>query len=110
RQLLLQLRRHLLRAGLAHELAQALLEAVALAAVAARIQVRLRLGPLRLVEDAIEERLHGLFALVTGIVEVRHVPPAAAFSARLPFRIRRPRCRRDMTVPIGMSRICAASW
>jgi uncharacterized protein YcgI (DUF1989 family) len=35
------------------------------------------------------------------------VPTACSASSR--FRIRRPRCSRDMTVPIGISRICAAS-
>src|SRR6185437_2159392 len=106
RQLLLQLGRHLLGADLPDEDPQALLEPVALAAVPAVGEMGLGLGALAVVESAIEVGLHHLFALVTRIEVPAH---STALSASSPFRIRRPRCRRDMTVPIGMSRICAAS-
>src|SRR5262245_51399048 len=109
RQLLLQLGRHLFRAHLADEDPQALLEAVPLAAVTASVEMFLRLGALSVVELAVEVRLHPLFTLVAEIV-VLHRHPPTVWSASAVFRIRRPRCKRDMTVPMGMSRIWAASW
>ena len=90
---------------------QLLLEAVALAAVGAEVEVRLGLGPLGVGELTVEVGLQELFALVARIdfrtVGHQALPTASSASSR--FRIRRPRCRRDMTVPIGISRICAAS-
>src|ERR671939_289262 len=85
-------------------MAQALLEPVALRAPGALAEVPLGLRDLVLREHTIEERLHQLLAL---LAPVDHV--GTTVSARFFLRIRLPRCRRDITVPIGMSRICAAS-
>src|SRR5205807_9931598 len=92
---------------LAHELPQMLLEAVTLAAVRAEIEVGLGLRTLRVAEHTVEVRLHQLFAVLAG--NLAHASSPTADSAIACFRIRRPRCRRDITVPTGMSRICAAS-
>src|SRR5436190_456182 len=109
-ELLLQLNRHRLRRdGLADEHAQVPLEAVALATVGALVEVRLRLRSLGVGQHPVHERLHHFFAMRAGIVRGHSTSPPTAWSAMAFFRIRRPRCRRDMTVPIGMSRICAAS-
>src|SRR5712691_3500900 len=95
--------------GLAHELAQLLLEAIALAAVRALVEMHLRLRALRIGDHAVHVRLHHLLAVRAGIVR-RHVSsPPTTDSAIACLRIRRPRCRRDITVPMGMSRIWAAS-
>jgi len=106
RELLLELGGHRLDDSLAHELPQVLLEAVPLTAVAALVEVPLGVEPLRLRQRAVHVRLHPLFA-VFAVRHQRSLPTAE--SAIALFRIRRPRCRRDMTVPTGMSRICAAS-
>src|SRR5262249_4628396 len=109
---LLQLDRHGLTDGDAHVLAQLLLEAVALAAVRAFAQVGLRQVALGVRELSVEEGLQELLALGARIAvepAVAH-SPSTAFPASSRFRIRRPRCNRDMTVPTGMSRIWAASW
>src|ERR1700720_3465460 len=99
-----QLERHLFRGRDAHESAQRDLEPVALVAPTTPFEVCLRLAHLFIREDPVEVRLHHLFAVTTS---TRH--HTTAFSARFCFNARRPRCRRDMTVPTGMSRICAAS-
>src|SRR5205823_8627903 len=110
RELPLQLDRHRLFAATAHELPQALLEAVTTAAVTALVEVPLGLGPLGVAQDTIEEGLHDFLALLAEVFDsVHHSPPPPAVSASSRLRIRRPRCRRDMTVPIGTSRMCAAS-
>src|SRR5947207_10481314 len=112
RELLLQVRRHLLDGRLPDEAAQLDLEAVAPGAVAAVVEMALRLDPLRLVQLAVEERLQELLALLAWIdtrTERHHAVLPTVRSASSRFRIRRPRWRRDITVPIGMSRICAAS-
>src|SRR5919204_6023598 len=83
-----------------------LLEAVALPAVRALVEMLFSLGALRVRQDAVHVRLHPLLALVA-VAHQLSLPTAE--SAMACFRIRRPRCKRDMTVPIGMSRICAAS-
>ena len=72
--------------------------------------MHLGLGPLGVAQLPVEVGLHPLLALLAGIRLDAHQAPPTACSASDDFRIRRPRCRRDMTVPIGMSRICAASW
>ena len=83
---------------------------VTLPAVLAAFEVELSLADLGVGQDAVEVRLHHLLALVAGIEgETRHHDSSAAEVASAPLSIRRPRCNRDMTVPIGMSRICAAS-
>src|SRR4029453_418862 len=106
-QLLLELDGHRLRGPcVAHELPERLLEAVALAAVRAFIEMCFCLCTFRIGEHTVHIGLHHLFAVRAGIHR-RHVPTAC--SAIAFFRIRRPRCRRDMTVPIGISRILAAS-
>src|SRR5215471_17460874 len=114
-----QVRRHLFRHRLPDEASQIRFEAVAFPAVRAEVQVLLVEGPLLLVQIAVEDRLQHLLALLAGIGrEAAHPsgpPPSAvalsatACSASSRLRIRRPRCRRDMTVPTGMSRIWAAS-
>src|SRR5213078_2373615 len=112
-QLRLQLGRHLLRRGLPDEASQFLLEAIPLTTVVAEAEMLLRKGALLFVEIAVKGRLQHLFALVAGVDrEPAHseAPPSeTARSASSRFRMRRPRCRRDITVPTGMSRICAAS-
>src|SRR3954447_24499796 len=109
-QLLLELDRHRLGPDcLAHEAAQALLEAVTLAAVRALVEMRLGLYALRVREHSVHVRLHHFLAVRTRVVRGHDTPPPTADSAIAFFRIRRPRCKRDITVPIGMSRICAAS-
>src|SRR5262249_8464091 len=116
-QLRLQLRGHLFANGLPDEPAQILLEAVAPPAIRAQVQMLLRDRPLLLVEITVEERLQELLTLLAGIHrQAAHAPgtpsaeaPSTACSASSRLRIRRPRCRRDMTVPTGMSRIWAAS-
>src|SRR6266567_1285666 len=105
-ELLPKLRRHLLGRRLAHVDAQALLEPVAPAAGLALGEMRLRRGHLLVGEDVVEVRLHHLFAVRAGIL---HVASSRADSASSRFRMRRPRCSLDMTVPTGMSRIWAAS-
>ena len=64
------------------------------------------------VELAVEVGLEQLLALLARSARTRASLrlPDRRDSASSPLRMRRPRCRRDMTVPIGMSRICAASW
>src|SRR5438093_9661069 len=113
REFRLQLRRHLLRRRLPDEPPQLFLEAVALTAVLAQVQVLLGKGTLLFVQIAVQERLQHLFALVARIdCESAHSespPSTSALSASSRFKMRRPRCRRDITVPTGMSRICAAS-
>jgi hypothetical protein len=105
-ELLLQRRRHRLGDGLTHVDAEALLEAVPPPAPLALVEVQLGLDPLGLREDVVEVRLHHLLAVRAGIC---HDASSRTESASSRLRIRRPRCRRDITVPIGMSRICAAS-
>src|SRR5919199_2442517 len=85
-------------------MAQVDLELVPLRAPGAALEMLLGLTHLRRRERAVEVRLHQLLALVADVHHVR-----TALSARFFFRIRLPRCKRDMTVPTGMSRICAAS-
>jgi hypothetical protein len=75
------------------------------------LEVRLGLGALGVRELLVQEWLEQLLALLAGIdshPEGHDALPIVS-SANSFFRIRRPRCRRDMTVPIGISRICAAS-
>src|SRR5262249_9172590 len=104
-ELRLQLDRHLLGGCRPHVPPQRDLEAVAPPAVLAPVEVRLGLADLRLVELPVEVRLHHLLALVARIeVAAAHVVTSSANS---PFRIRRARWSLLMTVPIGMSRICA---
>src|SRR5262249_7708437 len=103
----LQLGRHRFDHDLPHVAAQLDLELVALAAVPADLQVRLGLEPLVLGQLAVEVGLKHLLAPVAGVDQE---PSSVAALASSPLRIRRPRCNRDMTVPIGMSRMCAASW
>src|SRR5207302_2674174 len=106
-ELLPQLHRHLLLRGrLAHVDAQALLEAVASPAELALGEMRLRRGHLLVGEDMVEVRLHHLPAVRARVL---HVASSKADSASSRFRIRRPRCSLDITVPTGMSRIWAAS-
>src|SRR5918912_2801848 len=107
-ELLLQLERHRLIDDLPYVLAQLDLELVAAAAPRAIVQVRLRLHHLRVREHAVEVRLHQLLALLAR--DLVHPSSPTADSASCAFRIRRPLCSRDITVPTGMSRICAASW
>ena len=64
--------------------------------------------PLRRRQLTVEEWLKQLLALLARVEHQESSPTAA--SASDCFRIRRPRWRRDITVPIGTSRICAASW
>ena len=66
--------------------------------------MRLGLLDLGVRELAIEVALQQLLARVA-----RSVAHEIASSASCCFSSRRPRCSRDMTVPIGMSRIWAAS-
>src|SRR5215210_1223582 len=103
-ELRLQLGRHRLLDRDAHEVPQVDLEPVPLLAPRAACEVLLRLLNLGRRKLPIEVRLHQLLAPVA---DVHHV--GTALSARFFFRIRLPLCRRDMTVPTGMSRICAAS-
>ena len=112
RELLLELRRHLLDDRLAHVAPERLLELVALAAVAAVVEMRLGDRVLVLGELTVEEWLEHLLALRAWIgTHVDHQPLSPTLASASSFlRILLPRCRRDMTVPIGMSRICAASW
>src|SRR3974377_647351 len=111
RQLLLQRRRHLLVDREPHVHPQALLEAIAPPPRLAPLEMHLRLPYLRVAEDVIEVRLHHLLAVRAAFVaDVRHVSPSATDSASSRLRMRRPRCSRDITVPIGMSRMFAASW
>src|SRR5262249_17406782 len=84
--------------------AKALLETVTPAAVVALGEMRLGLLPLGVGERAIQEVLQELLATIA-----RLAGHESASSASCCFNARRPRCSRDMTVPIGMSRICAAS-
>src|SRR5581483_8467041 len=112
RELAPELRRHRLGRRAPDEDPQALLEPVAPAAVAALGEVLLGLEPLALVEHAVKEGLHQLLALLAGVGPEgvqRHSAPPTAWAASSRLRIRRPRCRRDITVPTGMSRIWAAS-
>src|SRR2546426_11963872 len=95
--------------GLANELTQLLLELVPLAAVRALVEMRLGLRAFQIGDNAVHVRLHHLLAVRAGIVRRHDSSLPTADSAMACFRIRRPRCRRDITVPIGMSRICAAS-
>src|SRR6266511_1596698 len=104
RELRLQLRRHRLLDGDTHEMAQVDLEPVSLLAPRAARKVLLRLLHLDRRQLSVEVLLHQFLALVA---DVHHV--GTALSARFLFRIRLPLCRRDMTVPTGMSRIWAAS-
>src|SRR4051794_16685600 len=106
RQLLPELRRHLFGYRLAHVDPQTLLELVAPLAIDALGQMCLRLILLLVGEDVVEIRLHHLLAVRAG---VHHVASSRADSASSRFRMRRPRCSLDMTVPTGMSRIWAAS-
>src|SRR5205823_3428336 len=95
------------------ESAQAVLEAVAAPAVATVGEVPLVLGALELVEDAVEVRLHDLLALRARVeleADAHRASSPTACSASSRLKIRRPRWSRDITVPIGMSRIWAASW
>ena len=85
------------------------LEAVPLGAVTAPVEVRLRLGALALGEVPVQVGLEDFLTPRARIEGGAHSPPTVA-SARCRFRMRRPRCSLDMTVPTGMSRICAASW
>src|SRR4029450_11521973 len=98
----LQLRRHRRDSGLPDETPQLLFEPVALAAVLTAGQVVLRNHPLLLAEVAVEEGLQQLFGLVAwldcGTTPVAAPPSVTARSASSRFRIRRPRCRRDITV------------
>src|SRR5262249_51700599 len=115
----LQIRRHLLGDRLPDEAPQISFEAVALPAVGAEAQMLLCECPLLLVQIAVEERLQHLLALLARIDrKAAHLggPPrpavavsATAGSASSRLRMRRPRCRREITVPTGMSRIWAAS-
>src|SRR6266542_2694703 len=103
----LQLGRHLLRRRGADVAPQRDLEAVAAAAVRARVEVRLGLPHLLVRELAVEVRLHHLLALLARVDAIcRHFTTSSASS---PFRIRLARWSLLMTVPIGMSRICAVS-
>src|SRR3954451_16646192 len=109
-ELLLQLDGHpLCGACLAHEDTEVLLEAVALAAVGALVEVRLGFLTLRVGEHPVHEGLHYFLAVRARVVCGHATSPPTAWSAMPFLRIRRPRCNRDITVPIGMSRICAAS-
>src|SRR5437763_12202290 len=91
RELLLQLDRHRLAEGLAHVVAQALLEPVALTAPLALVEMRLRLAPLRLAEGVVEVRLHHLLAVRAGIVvHAFHDASSGMDSASSRLRMRRP--------------------
>ena len=57
-------------------------------------------------QDSVEVRLHHRLAVTT---TTRHLQFTTILSAMFCLSARRPRWSRDMTVPIGMSRICAAS-
>ena len=105
RELFFEARRHVLGARDAHVAAELLLEAEAVAPRAS-LEVRLDRDLLLERERPVEERLHDLFAVIAGI----HHVASTARSASSCFSTRRARCKRDITVPIGMSRICAASW
>src|SRR3990172_1104372 len=96
--------RHPLDGARSHVLAQALLEAVAPCAVVTSREVPFRFLPLDVSESSVQEVLEKLLAAIAGVAA--HVK---ASSARCCFSARRPRWRRDITVPIGTSRICAAS-
>src|SRR6185503_1620219 len=96
RELLLELRRHGLTRRLADVHAELGLEAVPPRAVGAAGEVRLSLLPLAVRQLAVEVRLEQLLALVAICDHV------TASSANCFFRIRRPRCSRDITVPMGM--------
>src|SRR5919198_45893 len=112
-ELRLQLRRHAFGHRLPDEAPECLLEAIALPAIGAQVEVLLRLRALLVAQLAVEERLQQLLAPLARIFgESAHAaspPSTTARSASSRFRIRRPRCRRDITVPTGMSRIWAAS-
>ena len=96
--------RHPLDRARLHVPSQARLEAIPTRAVVAPSKVRLRLAPLGVRQRAIEKILQELLAAIA-----RFAAHVTAPSARRCFSARRPRWRRDITVPIGMSRICAAS-
>src|SRR5262249_38910987 len=95
--------------------AEAGLEGVGLRARLARGEMGLDgLGDLR-GEHPVEVLLQVLLRLSTRVDHLGHAtssPASSPFSvsARLVFSMRRPRWRRDMTVPIGTSRMSAASW
>src|SRR5262245_31730183 len=108
-ELRLQFRRHLFLAGLLHVHPQLRLELVALPAVAATVEMGLGLGVLLGRQLAVHVGLHDLLAVVAAALAESHYDSSPTFSASSRLRIRLPRCRRDMTVPTGMSRICAAS-
>src|SRR4029453_16006220 len=97
-------RRHALGRAQLDVPAQRLLEAVPATAVVAPREVALRFTPFGVRQRAVEELLHELLAALARIE--RH---ARVSSARRCFNARRPRWSLDMTVPIGMSRISAAS-
>src|SRR5262245_47471953 len=79
---------------------------IALVATGAPGEVLPRLLHLVVGQDSVEVRLHHLFAVGT---TTRHLQLTPVVFARFCLSARRPRWSRDMTVPIGMSRICAAS-
>ena len=88
-----------------HEAPEPLLEAEALVARRAGLEVFVRLLDLLVREHAVHVRLHHRFAVLT----ITAHQAVTGLSARFCFRTRRPRWSRDITVPTGMSRICAAS-
>ena len=82
-------RRHRLDHGLAHEMAQASFEAIALVAVLAVLEMPLGLLALRVGQVTVEERLKHLLAPFARFVARHHVSTATSASSFL--RIRRPR-------------------
>ena len=104
RQLLHQPGGHALRRRRLHVAPQRHLEAIPPPAVVAPVEVLLREEYLGVRELAIQIALQQLLARLAG--PVAH---DSASSASRCFSSRRPRCSLDMTVPIGTSRIWAAS-
>src|SRR5688500_10911846 len=88
--------RHALDGARAYVAAQSLLEAVAAPAVVAVAEMQLGLLPFGVRERAVEEVLEELLAPIAWRAHYESAP-----SARCCFNARRPRCRRDITVPIG---------
>src|SRR6478735_8305086 len=102
------LRHRIAAADRLHGVAQLGLEVVALAAVGAGAEVLLDHRNLIRRQLPVEVGLQLALDAQTWIKA--HDASSDALLANACLRARRPRCNRDMTVPIGMPRMSAASW